>query len=245
MKKAYKRIFLHGFATNAGVWKGMAGEGEALTLPGHGSPKVWKEATLKQAVTELAVELKGEKDVVGIGWSLGGEVLIEAASNKAVHFKALVLIGVSPCFTIKDDFQWAQKKSVVKRMLMDLKKDFPGTLARFYSLNFTKEELEDEKARTFVKRMNDGIFLLHKESVINSLKTLADSDLRGKLSSLKIPVLIVHGKRDAVTPFQAALYMKENIKNSCLSILESAGHAPFVVEPGKFTAMVDGFTEGL
>lgn len=245
MKKAYKRIFLHGFATNADVWKGMAGEGEALPLPGHGSPKVWDEATLKPAIDELAAKLKGEKNVVGIGWSLGGEVLIETALSKAAHFKALVLIGVNPCFTIRDDFQWAQKKSIVKRMLMDLKKDFPGTLARFYSLNFTKEELEDEKAGTFVKRMNEGISLLHKESVINSLKTLADSDLRGKLSSLGIPVLIVHGKMDAITPFQAALYMKEAIKNACLSILESSGHAPFVTEPEKFTTILDGFIEGL
>ena len=245
MKKAYKRIFLHGWATNTGVWQGMAEKGIALPLPGHGSPKVWKEATLKPAIDELAAELKGEKNVVGIGWSLGGEVLIEAASSKAVHFKALVLVGVSPCFTIKDDFQWAQKKSTVKRMLMDLKGDFPGTLARFYSLNFTKEELKHEKAGSFVKRMNEGIFLLHKESVINSLKTLADSDLREKLSSLKIPVLIVHGKRDAITPVQAALYMKEAIKNACLSIFESAGHAPFIVEPEKFTALLNGFTRGL
>ena len=245
MKKAYKRIFLHGWATNTGIWQGMAEKDIALPLPGHGSPKVWKEATLKPAIDELAAGLKGEKNVVGIGWSLGGEVLIEAASSKAVHFKALVLIGVSPCFTIKDDFQWAQKKSTVKRMLMDLKGDFPGTLARFYSLNFTKEELEGEKAVTFVKRMNEGISLLHKESVINSLKTLMDSDLRGKLSSLKIPVLIVHGKRDAITPVQAALYINENIENSSLCVFESSGHAPFITEPEKFTAMVNGFTEGL
>ena len=130
-------------------------------------------------------------------------------------------------------------------MLIDLKGDFPGTLARFYSLNFTKEELKSEKAGTFIKHMNEGISLLHKESVINSLKTLADSDLREKLSSLKIPVLIVHGKRDAITPVQAALYMNENIENSYLSIFESSGHAPFITEPEKFTAMLNGFTKGL
>ena len=245
MKKAYKRIFLHGWATNTGIWQGMAEKGIALPLPGHGSPKVWNEATLKPAITGIAAELKGEKNVVGIGWSLGGEVLIEAALNKAAHFKALVLVGVSPCFTIKNDFQWAQKKSTVKKMLMDLKKDFPGTLARFYSLNFTKEELKHEKAGTFAKRMNEGISLLHKESVLNSLKTLADTDLREKLSSLKIPVLIVHGKMDAITPVQAALYMKENIKNSCLSIFESSGHAPFVTEPETFRSMLENFIEGL
>src|SRR3972149_5418780 len=166
-------IVLPGGATNTSVWQGIAYEREALPLPGHGSPKVGKEATLKPAITGIAAELKGEKNVVGIGWSLGGEGLIEAASSKAAHFKALVLVGVSPCFKNKDDFQWAQKKSTVKRMLIDLKGDFRGTLARFYSLNFTKEELKHEKAGTFIKRMNEDISLLHKESVLNSLKTLA------------------------------------------------------------------------
>src|SRR3972149_4895348 len=137
MKKAYKRIFLHGWATNADAWQGIAGKGEAIPLPGHGSVKVWDQATLKPAIDWLAAELKGEKDAVGIGWSLGGNVLIEAAGRNAVSFKALVLIGVSPCFTIKDGFPSAQKRSVVKRMLMDVKGDFQGTLARFYPLNFT------------------------------------------------------------------------------------------------------------
>ncbi|MFZ3071683.1 MAG: alpha/beta fold hydrolase [Thermodesulfobacteriota bacterium] len=245
MKKAYKRIFLHGWATNASVWQGIAGKGEVINLPGHGSAGTWSEACLKPAIAETTAKLKDEKNVIGIGWSLGGNILIETASTDAAAFKALVLIGVSPCFTIKDDFPWAQKTSVVKKMLTDLKDDFQGTLARFYSLNFTEEELKHEKAGTFVRRMNEGISFLHKESVINSLKTLMNSDLRGKLSLLKIPVLIVHGRQDAITPFQAALYMKETIKNASLSVFESSGHAPFVSEPVKFKAILDGFTKGL
>ena len=44
---------------------------------------------------------------------------------------------------------------------------------------------------------------------------------------------------------KAALYINENIENSSLCVFESSGHAPFITEPEKFTAMVNGFTEGL
>src|SRR3989304_2798773 len=124
-------VFVHGWATDSGVWEGIAKEfagSLSIDLPGHGG------------------------DLIGGGWSLGSQALIAAQPVLKDRFKALVLVGSTPCFVERDDFPWAQSKALVKRMIMDMKKDPAATADRFYSLNFTADEAATDEAKAFVSR---------------------------------------------------------------------------------------------
>src|SRR3989338_3984949 len=144
-------LFIHGWATDSKIWKHQVKEFskdyEVITanLHGHGEKDIWFEPSLKPAVEKILLPT----GFIGIGWSLGGQVLLEVALNNPDLFKGIILVATSPCFVEKKDFQWGRSKAAARRMLKDLKNDFTKTMERFYSLNFTEGELATDDAKWF------------------------------------------------------------------------------------------------
>jgi len=244
--KTIRKIFLHGWATDKRVWKCQLksfGNSSALNLPGHGNEKNWDEPTLKPAVDMVLDSIK-KGPVIGIGWSLGAEVLMEAITLMPDKFVALIVTGGTPSFVEREDFPWGQKKSLVKKMLADFKKSPRDTLKRFYALNFTGHELKKDGARNFLKLYGKSKGF-DFEGIKEALSSLISADLREKLPEMDIPTLIIHGGRDSVCPAGAARYLKKNIKGARLEIFRDAGHAPFVTEPKRFNRCVMKFLERL
>ena len=127
-----KLLFIHGWATDSRIWKYQLEEFSndyeviAIDLPGHGSNDKWSEPTLKSAVEKVLSTINPTSHIphltscfIGIGWSLGGKVLLEIAANNPCFFKGIILIASSPCFVAKDDFTAGQSRGIAKRMLKD------------------------------------------------------------------------------------------------------------------------------
>lgn len=250
-------LFLHGWATDSAVWDEQARRfGDSfdilnMDLPGHGGEGRWDEPTLDAALQEVERRVKGYKDgsVIGIGWSLGAQVLIETAARRAVTFHSLVLVGATPCFVKKDGFACGQPRALVKRMLIDMKKDPVSTLKRFYSLNFTEEESGTEGVRGFINRYAPPVMAgqsarapsFSYAEVTTALEALYDIDIRGRLAKIEVPALVVHGERDGVCPAGAGEYLASNLKNAGLKVFKDSGHAPFITRPAEFHETVKEF----
>ncbi|MBI5326834.1 MAG: alpha/beta fold hydrolase [Deltaproteobacteria bacterium] len=247
-------IFLHGWASDSRVWEyqleGFSKDYELVTvdLPGHSEKDMWNEPSLKPAaakVLEIANRKSKIKNCIAVGWSLGGQALLQAAAKMPGYFKALVLIGVSPCFTAKRDFPFGQSAGVAKLMLKDLKRDFTKTMERFYPLNFTENELLQPEARWFVELYKKPSTKPFRDSAVTSLEALLAIDLRDIIPTLKIPVLIIHGTKDNVCPVDAGKYLAENLPDARLEIFKGAGHAPFLTKAKEFNKIVKSFIETL
>ncbi len=256
-----KTLLVHGWATDHSVWEGRnaitRGAVMDIDLPGHGSQSVWDEPTLAPAVREVLKALSSapDKSVTAVGWSLGAQALMAAVAEDASKVRALVLVGATPCFVKREGFDCAQPKPLVKRMIMDMKKDPASALERFYSLNFTDEERKGSKAAEFIERYRypgpircdgevPGCFPAFRYGEITrALEALYAADLRDTLGKISVPVLVVHGSLDAVCPVGAAKFLAENIENARLEEFEDAGHAPFITAPERFDAAVRGFYE--
>src|SRR3990167_1492793 len=94
-------VFLHGWATDSLVWQHQVEEFSkkhkvvTIDLPSHAEKDVWSEPTLKPSVEKLLrithhtprttksplppFYKGGNRGIIGIGWSLGGQVILEAA----------------------------------------------------------------------------------------------------------------------------------------------------------------------
>jgi len=254
-------VFVHGWATDSGVWEGIAKEfagSLSIDLPGHGGNLTWDESTLKPATEEIFQRVKGiRRDLIGVGWSLGSQALIAAQPVLKDRFKALVLVGSTPCFVERDDFPWAQSKALVKRMIMDMKKDPAATADRFYSLNFTADEAATDEAKAFVSRYGypgpvscegdvPGCFPKFKyDEITKALEALYTVDLRNDLKAIDVPVLIVHGKEDTVCPVGAAEYMASRMKKTRLEVFDCTGHAPFLTRREAFITVLKDFIKRL
>ena len=258
-------LFVHGWATDSSVWKYQVEEFSkdyevvALDLPGHSKKDTWDVPTLQPAIEKVLriahhaprppplspPLLKGGLGGVAIVWSLGGQALLDAAAKLPGYFKALVLIGVSPCFVAKRDFPWGQSAGVAKRMLKDMKKDFTGTMERFYPLNFTEDEISNHKVRCFIELYKKPRAKPFRDSAVTSLEALLAIDLRDIIPDIKIPVLIIHGEKDNVCPVETGKYLAENLPDARLEIFKDSGHAPFLTKHKKFNSLVKGFLKGV
>jgi len=76
------------------------------------------------------------------------------------------------------------------------------------------------------------------------LMALRDTDLRADLAKIKIPALIMHGKKDKICSYDLAEQMKAGIANSHIVAFESSGHSLFLEETKKFNAELIKFAAG-
>ncbi|MBI5886559.1 MAG: alpha/beta fold hydrolase [Deltaproteobacteria bacterium] len=258
-----KILYIHGWATDAWTWRSAAERIGAscinMTLPGHGVSARWDTPTLDPGVRECArlaaPELPGT--LVGIGWSLGGQVLLASAMREPGRFKALILVGVTPRFVASKDFPCGQRPGVVRRMITDMRKDPATTLERFYGLNFTEDELKGIEAAGFLQRYKypgpvdcntdrPGCFPAFRYAEITAaLEALYSTDLCDSLSKLNLPVLVIHGSADAVTPVRASEYLAGHIKGAQLVVMDDAGHCPHLTQPDEFAKTVKRFLGSL
>lgn len=252
-------IFIHGWATDSWIWKHQIDEFSkdydvlTIDLPGHGANGVWPEPTLKPAVKEVLeivrpiLRMGTPKsqivNPIGIGWSLGGQVLLETAFQHPDLFKGIILVASSPCFTAKKDFPCAQPAGIAKRMLKDVKKDFMNTIKRFYPLNFTQEELAKNETQQFITYYEKQCSTFHRDSMAQSLEALLCFDIRERLRAIKTPALIIQGGKDNVCHPGAAPYLAENLGNAKTEIICNAGHAPMMTRHKELNEIIRGFIE--
>ena len=67
----------------------------------------------------------------------------------------------------------------------------------------------------------------------------------GILLRIKIPVLILVGNEDKITPPAAASFMHEKIRGSLLKIIDHAGHLSNLENPDEFNVQLKKFVASL
>lgn len=266
-----KLLFIHGWATDAWTWEACADRiglpSIQMTLPGHGAGAKWDEPTLAPGIKECKLLLNAAQgfspenpasgSVIGVGWSLGGQILLASAMEDPSRFKALILVGATPRFIASDDFPDGQSPALVRRMLSDIRKDAASTLKRFYKLNFTDEELKSESASDFIKRYErirsieydettpDRFPAFRYADISAGLEAIYSTDLRNGLSNIRLPTLIIHGASDMVTPVGAGRFLAEHIDGAELVVFENTGHGPHVTRADEAAQTIKAFLERL
>ena len=81
-----------------------------------------------------------------------------------------------------------------------------------------------------------------KQSLFKTLHALAErKETCTKLHEIKVPVLIMVGKEDEITPPDKALSMQEKIEGSIIHILDHAGHLSNMENSREFNKQLKEF----
>jgi pimeloyl-ACP methyl ester carboxylesterase len=67
------------------------------------------------------------------------------------------------------------------------------------------------------------------------------TDITQPLERITAKVLITVGRHDYICPFTLSEHLQKGIPQSQLEILEDSGHFPWLEEPKKFFAILNGF----
>ena len=192
---------------------------------------------IKQVLDKLIIE-----DAVLVGFSMGGAIAIRFVSTyKGAHVSKLALCGAAaPIWTQRKDFPYNLPKSAVDDLIELNYKDRPKLLSNFAKIFSAAETSLNEGIGNWL----NGICLSASSyATAQCLIALRDTDLRSDLKKIKIPTMIMHGKKDKICSFDLAEQMKAGISNSHIVAFENSGHSMFLEETKKFNAELIKFAE--
>jgi 2-hydroxy-6-oxonona-2,4-dienedioate hydrolase len=190
------------------------------------------DSTVKGLVRHVKrfVDYKGYESVILLGNSLGGHVAQLYATTDTPKVKGMILTGSSGLFenTLGGSFPKRGDYNYIKEK----------TSYTFYDPDVASKELVDEVYEICNNR-NKAM------RVISMARSAMKENLAGVLHRLKMPVLLIWGKDDKITPPFVGEEFHKLLPNSELVMLDHCGHAPMMEKPEEFNLVLDEFLQKL
>lgn len=238
-------VLVHGWGANARAWDTtlpalLANGNEVVTLDQRccgRSDKDFEEvsiAALGEDVVRLVDHLSLDRPVIN-GWSLGGAVATAAVAKLGDRASGLVLTGgASPRYTATDDWPHGGTTADVEGILDALAANRAATLRG------VAEAVCAENPGEAVLDWLWDMFMEMGPRGDQSLRDLAEVDLRKELAGLEVPILLLHGRADTFVPYSQAEAVTE--LNSRAELVEFAGgHAPFLEDRDRYLGALTEF----
>lgn len=235
---------LHGWGLDSRAWDEAMPALErrfAVTrvdLPGHGHSTDPAPSSFAQAVT--LVEPRIPEGAVLCGWSLGGLFAQALAAAGRLRLRALALVASTPCFMARPDWTRAMAASTLDTFRANLHRDRDRTLRDFVQLNALHGRGGRDAIRAFAARLAREP-APSVQALDAALDWLRDTDLRDGAAAIRVPTVVVHGTRDALTPIEAGRWLAATIPGATLVEIEEAAHLPFFSHPEAFAAALEPF----
>ena len=187
-------------------------------------------------------------DITVIGHSYGGITGLEYALRYQSNLRRLILITTAPSFeTLKEARVIAKKRApelmpIVEKALdanVDSDADFQQILtdlAPLYCYNFAQfENVLSEATKDMVPKA---------QAFRHSFRSLMPQyDVREQLVNITVPVLIICGRHDWITPVSQSLLMHDKLPNSELVIFENSAHWVYIEEEALFLNTVNAWLD--
>lgn len=238
-------VMLHGWGLHGGLFApvldglAMRHTVHVVDLPGHGRSRVAGAAGLDDWVDRVSALVPPA--ATWLGWSLGGLIALHAALRNPTPLSGLILVSTTPRFTVTDDWPHGQHTTAVDNLAQGLSGDFRRTVDDFLTL----QSLGDRDARARVRELRAAAFM-HGEpdgvALQAGLQMLRAADLRAQVGGLKVPALVIAGRRDRLTPLAASEWLAAAIPQAELRVFQTAAHTPFLADPDGFVADIEAFT---
>lgn len=217
-----KLFIIHGWTYNLDKWSvitdllSKAGyDPILLKVPGltKESTKVWD---IDGYIGWLSEQLSGEEHPVVIGHSNGGRIALAFAQKYPHRFAQLILIDSAGI--PNDHYLRAKLKLKTLRGLSKVGKPvkkIPGVRKVFYKVIGAQDY---EQAPPNMKQ---------------TMQHMLEADRDIHLKNIQVPVTIIWGRNDTVTPLRDGRLMQRKIKNAKLFVVDGAKHAPQATHPQK------------
>lgn len=238
-------LLLHGMNGNSKSWSHQlrafsdAYRVVAWDAPGYGaSDPVPPDADAYAAqVNHLLNHLKIDQAYV-VGHSMGGVIAQRFCARNLERAKCLVLSGTHWGNAAPADAPLASKYA---KRLQDLEKLSP----KEYGEMRAQKMLSASLPREVFDLVAEIAAETRREGLLNGGQMVEKTDNRPLLGSLKMPVLILTGERDAVVTPQRSEAMMEYLPDARAVSLPGVGHAPYLEAPEAFNQAVQQFFETL
>jgi len=242
-------VCLHGIGGNRRNWAGqLRGLAEvcrvvAWDARGYGDSDDYAGPL---AFTDFADDLLRLLDHLGVeradlcGLSMGGRIVLDFYERHADRVRSLLLVDTFPGFDASFT-QEGRERFVRERRQPLVEGKQPADIAPAVARTLVSPKASAE----VVQQLIDSISLLHKESYIKTIEAMTMYQPVTDVSIITVPVQIIVGADDKLTPPAIARKMAENIANARLLELPDTGHLSNIEAPDAFNACVREFLSTL
>lgn len=236
-------IFVHAFPLSSKMWKPQTdffrNNFRVITYDIRGlgrSAEANNQFTMEEYSNDLTgiIEHFNFEKVFVCGVSMGGYIILRSYIKKPDLFKGLVLADTR---AEKDDDSGLISRSNVILSIKNGKRDdfISGFLPKLINKkNYLNPELRNFLESIIKDNTNEGICGAQ-------LALATRTDTSGNLSSFKVPVLIVVGEDDELTPVSCAEAMRKSIPKSEMEVIAGSGHLSNLENPELFNKCVNEF----
>jgi pimeloyl-ACP methyl ester carboxylesterase len=202
----------------------------SFDFPGFGKSdtptEVWDVDRYAVFAKKLIEALKIE-NAIWLGHSFGGRVIIKLFEKVSIKPEKIVLVdsaGIKPKRGL-DYYVKVYSYKAGKKIL-----SLPGIRkTNLYDKLVKSSGSSDYKALSGIMRA--------------TMSRVVNEDLRGYLTNINVPVLLVWGDCDSATPLNDAKIMDSLLPDSGIVVLEGAGHFSYLDRPQKFFAALEYFVK--
>ena len=227
-------LLLHGLMGALSNWDAVVDEFKSKyrviipILPIYDMPLLTTGVKSLSKFVHKFIKFKQLSNITVLGNSLGGHVALIYVLAHPENIRAMVLTGSSGLY----------------------ENAFGGSFPRRESIDFVREKVQytfydpvvatDELVNDVYKLIND------RHSVIRLLamaKSAIRHNMKKDLHKIEIPVSLIWGRNDKITPPEVALEFNELLPDAELHWIDRCGHAPMMERPEEFNRLLTGFLE--
>jgi pimeloyl-ACP methyl ester carboxylesterase len=225
-------ILLHGLMGALSNWEAVINEFKGRyrviipMLPIYDLPLLTTGVKSLSKFLNRFMKFKQIEQAILLGNSLGGHVGLIFTIKHTEKVKALVLAGSSGLY----------------------ENAFGGTFPKRENYEFIKEkvELTFYNPTTATKELVDEVYATvnDRHKVIRILamaKSAIRHNMAKELKHITVPVCLIWGKNDIVTPPEVAVEFNQLLPDSELNWIDKCGHAPMMEHPAQFNNYLTSF----
>ncbi len=241
-------VLIHGVGNEGSrIWghlvKNLANQYHLITfdLPGFGRSE--KQNSLYSpdnyaAFVKWITDRYVKNSFIIIGHSLGGGVALCYAANYPKNLKRLILADVSGVIhrlvLTKHTMNYRQEKhftinTIPKKVFSKLKKK---------TMDILEYETLPDDIETVLNSPSLREKILRSDPVRIAGLSLANYNFSNVLNRIKIPVMILWGANDAITPLRTGKLLVSVLPKTRLQVIPGSGHSPMIDNPKRFNQLV-------
>ena len=173
------------------------------------------------------------------GLSMGGRIILDFWEVYADRVLSLALVDTFPGFD--DSFSMEGREKFIRERRQPLVEG--GKEPRDIAPLVVPGLVSSTASKGVINELITSMNKLHKFSYIKTIESMTRYESVTDVSEIDVPVQIIVGEEDKLTPPSISQKMHEQIKDSRLAIIPGAGHLPNIEKPVEFNTSLRSFLE--
>ena len=242
-------LFAHGFGCDQNMWRFVAprfekdfrvilfdhvGAGNS-DLSAYDPQRYSALSGYAEDVLDICRELE-LRDVVFVGHSVSAMIGALAAVEEPERFEKLVFVGPSPRYINDENYVGGFGESDIAELLDSLESNYLGwssAMAPVIMANEDRPELAAELTESFCRTDPD--------IARRFARVTFTSDNRADLPRVATPTLVLQCTNDAIAPVAVGEYVRDQLPNAELVLLDATGHCPNLSAPDETAEAISAF----